>query len=231
MRLRTRVYGTAAALVFGTVLAGAATRAQSSRPALADFAGTWGLDERTTSGPGKPPGEEGRGDAGGGRGGGSGVSISGLGAMAAPGGISGPPDREKIARHRRIAQAELAAPKRIVAVADGKALIVTIDEGRPETIEPDGKKHLRLSGDGEIQTVTRWYDGALVSERRYDEGITATRTYRIDAAEGGARRLVVTLKLSGGLTPRNMPEIVRIYLSKQGSEEAQTQQLERVGPP
>jgi hypothetical protein len=215
MRLRTRVYGTAAALVLGMAAAGAIGRAQSSRPALADFAGTWGLDERTTSGPEKPPGVEGRGDAGGGgRGGGSGVSISGLGAMAAPGGISGPPDREKIARHRRIAQAELAAPKRIVAVAAGKALIVTIDEGRPETIEPDGKKHLRLTGDGEIQTVTRWYDGALVSERRYDEGITATRTYRLDAAEGGARRLVVTLKLSGGLTPKNMPEIVRIYLSE-----------------
>jgi len=211
MRLRTRVYGTAAALVFGTVLAGAATGVQSSRPALADFAGTWLLDERTTSGPEKPPGEAGRGDAGRG---GSGVSISGLGAMTAPGGISGPPDREKIARHRRIAQAELAAPQHIVAVADGKALIVTIDEGRPETIEPDGKKHLRLTGDGEIQTVTRWYDGALVSERHYDEGITATRTYRIDAAEGGARRLVVTLKLSGGLTPKNMPEIARIYLSK-----------------
>ena len=228
MRLRTRVYGTAAALVVGTVLAGAATGAQSSRPALADLAGTWLLDERTTSGPEKPPGEEGRGDAGRG---GSGVSISGLGAMAAPGGISGPPDREKIARHRRIAQAELAAPRQIVVSAEGKTLVVTLDEGRPETIEPDGKKHLRLTGDGEIQTVTRWYDGALVSERHYDEGITATRTYRIDAAEGGARRLVVTLKLSGGLTPRNMPEIVRIYLSKQGSEEAQTQQLERVGPP
>jgi len=213
MRLRSCMYGTAAALVFGTVLAGAATGAQSSRSALADFAGTWVLDDRTTTGPEKPPGAEGRGDAGG-RGSGSGVSIAGLGTMTAPGGISGPPDREKIARHRRIAQAELAAPQHIVAVADGKALIVTIDEGRPETIEPDGKKHLRLTGDGEIHTVTRWHDGTLVSERHYDEGIMATRTYRIDAAEGGARRLVVTLKLSGGLVPRNMPEIVRIYLSK-----------------
>lgn len=211
MRLSMRVYGAAAAFAAVMALAATSSLAQSSRPALADFAGTWLLDERTTSGPEKPPGEAGRGDAGRG---GSGVSISGLGAMTAPGGISGPPDREKVARHRRIAQAELAAPRQIVVSAEGKTLVVTMDDGRPETIEPDARRHVRLTGDGEIQTVTRWRDGALVSERHYDEGILATRTYRIDAAEGGARRLVVTLRLSGGLTPRNMPEIVRIYLSK-----------------
>jgi hypothetical protein len=180
---------------------------------LKDFAGTWVLDERTASGPEKPPGDEGRGDAAGGRGGGSGVSIGGLGTMTGPGGIGGPPDREKIARHRRIAQAELAAPRQIVVSAEGQALVVTLEGGRPEIVEPDGKKHLRLTGDGEITTVTRWIDGALVSERRYDEGITATRTYRVETAEGGARRLSVTLKLAGGLTPRNMPEILRIYLA------------------
>jgi len=231
MRLRSRVNGAAAAIAAVLALAATTSVAQPARPSIADFAGHWVLDERTTSGPEKPPGEEGRGDAGGGRGGGSGVSIGGLGTMTAPGGISGPPDREKIARHRRIVQAELAAPQHIVAVADGKALIVTIDEGRPETIEPDGKKHLRLTGDGEIQTVTRWHEGVLVSERHYDEGITATRTYRIDAAEEGARRMVVTLRLSGGLTPKKMPEIVRSYLSKPGAVNEPTSHLERAGPP
>jgi hypothetical protein len=213
MRLNTRTHRTAAALLVG-VLAGAVVGAQPSRSALADYAGTWQLDERSTTAPEKPPGEEGRGDAGGGRGGGSGVSITGLGTMTAPGSISGPPDRDKIARHRRIAQAELAAPRQIVVSAEGQSLIVSMDGGRPETIEPDGKRHLRLTGDGEIQTVTRWHEGALVSERHYDEGITATRTYTIDAADGGAKRLTVTLRLSGGLTPKKMPEVVRFYLLK-----------------
>jgi hypothetical protein len=222
MRFGMRVFGTAAALVTlaalaVVTLAGVTALAAAAKPSLKDFAGTWVLDERTTSGPDKPPAEGGRGE-GGGRGtggpGGTGVSIGGLGNMAAPGGISGPPDREKIARHRRIAQAELAAPRQIVVSAEGKSLIVTLDEGKPETIEPDVKRHLQLTGEGEITTVTRWSDGALVSVRRYDEGITATRTYRIETVEGGARRLVVTLKLSGGLTPRKMPDILRTYLSK-----------------
>jgi len=230
MRSGMRVFGTAAALVTTAALvvvtlvvvtlavvtlAGVTALAASAKPSLKDFAGTWVLDERTTSGPDKPPAEGGRGEGSGGSGaGGTGVSIGGLGNMTAPGGISGPPDREKIARHRRIVQAELAPPRQIVVSVEGKTLIVTLDEGKPETIEPDVKRHLRLTGEGEITTVTRWSDGALVSVRRYDEGITATRTYRIDTAEGGARRLTVTLKLSGGLTPRKMPEILRTYLSR-----------------
>jgi len=225
MRFGMRVFGTAAAPVTSAALAvvtltvvtlaGVTALAASAKPTLKDFAGTWVLDERATSGPDKPPAEGGRGEGRGGSGtGGTGVSIGGLGNMTAPGGISGPPDREKIARHRRILQEELAAPRQIVVSAEGKSLIVTLDEGKPETIEPDVKRHLRLTGEGEITTVTRWSDGALVSVRRYDEGITATRTYRIDTADGGARRLVVTLKLSGGLTPRKMPEILRTYLSR-----------------
>jgi hypothetical protein len=211
-----RVYGTAGAIVAVVTLAGMSGLAAPAKPALKDFAGTWVLDERTTSGPEKPPEEGGRGEGGGGRGTGGpgGVSIGGLGAMTAPGGISGPPDREKIARHRRIAQAELAAPRQIVVSAEGTTLVVTMDDGRPETIEPDGRRHPRLTGDGEITTVTQWRDGVLVSERRYDEGILAVRTYKIEAAEGGGRRLVVTLRLSGGLTPKKMPEILRVYLSK-----------------
>ena len=222
MRFGMRGFATTAALVTlaalaVVTLAGVTALAASAKPSLKDFAGTWVLDERTTSGPDKPPAEGGRGEGGGsGRGGpgGTGVSIGGMGNMTAPGGISGPPDREKIARHRRILQAELAAPRQIVVLAEGKALVVKLDDGKPETIEPDVKRHLRLTGEGEITTVTRWSDGALVSVRRYDEGITATRTYRIDTVEGGARRLVVTLKLSGGLTPRKTPDILRTYLPK-----------------
>jgi hypothetical protein len=216
MRFRVSVFGSSAALAAIVALAGVTPWAAEARPSLKDFAGTWVLDERTTSGPEKPAGEEGRGEGRGrgGTGGPGGISMGGVGAMIGAGGISGPPDREKIARHRRIAEAELAAPRRIVVSAEGNALIVTLDDGRPETIEPDVKRHLRLTGDGEITTVTRWRDGLLVSERRYDEGITAVRTYKIDAAESEARRLSVTLKLSGGLTPRNLPEILRVYLSK-----------------
>jgi hypothetical protein len=222
MRFGTRVAETAAALATAVAVAAAlalasvALRAAPAKPSLKDFAGTWVLDERTTSGPEKPAGPEGRGEGAGGRGGNGlpgGISIGGLGAMTSPGGISGPPDREKIARHRRIAEAELAAPHRIVVSAEGNTLVVTLDDGRPETIQPDGKRHLRLTGDGEITTVTRWRDGVLVSERRYDEGITAIRTYTVGAGERGARRLTVTLKLSGGLTPKKLPEIIRVYLS------------------
>jgi len=223
MRFGMRGFATAAALVTlaalaVVTLAGVTAQAASAKPSLKDFAGTWVLDERTTSGPDKPPAEGGRGESGGGSGrggpGGTGISIGGVGNMTAPGGISGPPDREKIARQRRILQAELAAPRQIVVSAEGKGLVVTLDDGKPETIEPDVKRHLRLTGEGEITTITRWSDGALVSVRRYDEGITATRTYRIDTIEGGARGLVVTLKLSGGLTPRKMPDILRTYVSK-----------------
>jgi hypothetical protein len=217
MGFRMGVFGTAAALIAVVALAGVTIRASSAKPSLKDFAGTWVLDERTSSGAEKPAGQEGRGEGAGGRGGSGlpgGISIGGLGAMTSPGGISGPPDREKIARHRRIAEAELAAPRRIAVSAEGDTLVVTLDDGRPETIQPDGKRHLRLTGDGEITTVTRWRDGVLVSERRYDEGITAVRTYSIEADEGGARRLTVTLKLSGGLTPKKLPELLRVYLAK-----------------
>ena len=210
MRSRMRVCGPAAGIVAVAVVAltGVISGAAQSRPSLKDYAGTWVLDERTATGPDQPPDDEGRGGAGGGRGGGSGVSIGGMSGF---GSISGPPDPEKIARHRRIAQAELAAPRRIVVAAEGTAIVVTMDDGRPEPIEPDGKRHLRLTGEGEITTVTRWRDGVLVSERKYDEGITAVRTYTVDVTEGGIRRLTVTLKLSGGLTPRKMPEILRVY--------------------
>lgn len=190
-------------------LASAGIRAQAAKPQIADLAGTWVLDQKTTSAEEKPPDNEGRGGRSG-LPGGFGGGFSGGGGMGF--GPSGPPDRAKIERQRRITQAELAPPRQIVITAADAQLVVTADDERPETLVPDGKKHLRLTGDGEINTTTTWGDGLLVTERHYDEGIKATRTYHVGPAEGGGRQLVVTLKLEGGHMPKKMPELMRVYL-------------------
>jgi hypothetical protein len=129
------------------------------------------------------------------------------------GGSGTPPDRVKLERMRRIVQAETAPPKTIVITADPNQIAVMADDGRAEILILDGKKHLRLTGDGELYTTTTWVAGQLVSERRYDEGIKATRTYVIETPAGGARRIVVTLKLEGGGLRPKLAELKRVYIA------------------
>jgi hypothetical protein len=106
-------------------------------------------------------------------------------------------DRDRMKRMQRIMQAEIAPAPRLAMVCDGQQLTVTAGEERPELLVLDGKKHLKLTGDGEVYTTTMWQEGGLVSERRYDEGIKATRTYSIETGKDGVRRLVLRLKMSG----------------------------------
>jgi hypothetical protein len=173
---------------------------------LADLAGRWTLDPSTGGGPEKPgEGEQARGGPPGG--------ISGGFPGGSPVSIGNPgtaPDDATLERRRRIMKAEGAAAKTLVIVADVKEIIVAADDERPETLFLNGKRRVRLTGDGEIYTTTRWAAGHLVSERRYDEGIKATRTYIVEPQAGGARRIVVTLKLEGGGLPK-LPELRRVY--------------------
>jgi topoisomerase IA-like protein len=127
------------------------------------------------------------------------------------GGSGTPDDRAKLERMRRIVQAETTPPTTLVITADSKQIAVTADDGRAEVLILDGKRHLRLTGDGELYTTTRWVAGQLVSERRYDEGIKATRTYVVEAPAAGARRMIVTLKLEGGGRGFELPELRRVY--------------------
>jgi len=185
-------------------------RAQSTTLTPADFAGRWVLDPSEGGGPEKPGEGERPGDRQGGPPGGVSGGFSGGGGMGF-GGSGTPPDRAKLERMRRIVQAETTPPKTIVITADPKQIAVTADDGRAETLVLDGRRHLRLTGDGELYTTTKWVAGQLVSERRYDEGIKATRTYVVEAPAGGARRIVVTLKLEGGGLGSKLPELRRVY--------------------
>jgi hypothetical protein len=112
---------------------------------------------------------------------------------------------------RRIMGAETTPPNTLVITADPKQIAVVADDGRAEVLILDGKRHLRLTGDGEVYTTTRWVAGQLVSERHYDEGIKAIRTYVVEAPPGGARRIVMTLKLEGGGLGSKLPELKRVY--------------------
>jgi hypothetical protein len=116
---------------------------------------------------------------------------------------------------RRIMQAEWAPARQLAVTVNGQQITVTADDGRPEMLIADGKKHLRLTGDGEVNTTTRWLDGQLVSERHYDEGFRITRTYGIQSGDGGTMQLVVTLKLEGGRAPKSEP-VRRVYRPQQG---------------
>ena len=207
---KTVLFAIALVCTMGAGPSGVTTRAQSTAPAPADFAGRWVLDPTAGGGPEKPGEGERPGDRQGGSPGGFSGGVPGGGGMGF-GGSGTPPDRVKLERMRRIVQAETTPAKSLVITADPKQIAVTADEGRAEVLILDGKRHLRLTGDGEIYTTTRWVAGQLVSERRYDEGIKATRTYVVEAPAGGARRVVVTLKLEGGGLGSKLPELRRVY--------------------
>jgi hypothetical protein len=199
----------AAGVVIAVSLTGPILLAQKHLPSPAGLAGTWVLvPAPATTESGKPSDKEGRGSTGGSSGGFSG-GLPGGGSIGF-GNPAGPPDAEKIARVRRIMQAEWVPPRQLVIAVDGSQVTVTADDGRSETLVADGKKHLRLTGDGEVNTTTRWIDGQLVSVRRYDEGLKATRTLHIESDAGGARQLVLTLKVEGGRAPKSEPS-KRVY--------------------
>ena len=188
-----------AVLVWG--LCGPANRAaaQAANPACG-LAGSWVLNVDLSRGPDDPADKEGEGRPGppgggmGGRPGGGGGGIS----VGMPGmGMGGGMDRDRMKRMQRIVQAEIEPAPRLAIVCDGQQLTVTVGEERPEVLVLDGKKHLKLTGDGEIYTTTVWLEGRVVSERRYDEGIKATRTYTVETDKDGVRRLVLLLKMDG----------------------------------
>ena len=190
--------------------AGVTARAQPTTLTPADFAGRWVLDPSGGDDPKKSGEGERPGDRQGGAPGGFSGGFPGGGGMGF-GGAGTPPDRAKLERMRRIVLAETTPPKMIVITADPKQIAVTADDGRAETLVLDGRRHLRLTGDGELYTTTKWVAGQLVSERRYDEGIKATRTFVVEAPAAGARRIIVTLKLEGGGLGSKLPELKRVY--------------------
>ena len=194
--------------------------AQTANPACG-LAGSWVLNVELSRGPDDPADQEGEGRSGlpgrgmGGRpgGGGSGFGVSGMGM-----GGNGRTDRDRVKRMRRITQAEVEAPSRLTIACDGQQLTVTAGDERAEVLLLDGKKHLKLTGEGEVYTTTIWQDGHVVSERRYDEGIKASRRYAIETGKDGVTRLVVVLKLDGirGLESdrdgrRRNSELRRVY--------------------
>jgi hypothetical protein len=117
-------------------------------------------------------------------------------------------DRDRVKRLQRIVQAEIQPAPRLVIVCDGQQITVTAGEQRPDVLVLDGKKHLKLTGEGEVYTTTVWRLGSVLSERRYDEGVKAIRRYTIETDKEGVNRLVVVLKLDGipGPPPERDPE-------------------------
>jgi hypothetical protein len=175
--------------------------AQAAAPACG-LAGSWVLNVGLSRGPDEPVDKEGDGRPGppgggmggapGSGGGGTSVGMPGMG-MGRGGGM----DRDRMKRLQRIVQAEIEPAPRLAILCDARQVTVTAGEDRPEVLVLDGKKHLKLTGEGEIYTTTVWQEGRVVSERRYDEGIKATRRFAIETDKDGVTRLVVVLKIDG----------------------------------
>jgi hypothetical protein len=150
-----------------------------------------------------PGGNRGGGPGGGspgGRGGMGGGMPGGMGG-GMPGGVPGGGDRDAMKRLQRILQDYATPPDGLTIVQDGPMLIVTTVDGRPLKYHTDGKEELRLSGDGEIKSKTRWNGDQLVVDERIQDGPTVVRRY---AATSDLRQLMVVVTIEGSGLPSAM---------------------------
>jgi hypothetical protein len=210
-----------AALAGATPLSGSAqllAAGQDRQGAAARIVGVWALNHDLSDDPRRnPPATDSRGGdsdggfgprAGGGFGGGG---FGGFGGGRGSGGrTAGPPARspEDVEALREAVVRFLETAERITIVEADGAVLLTDDDGRTQTLRPDGRKRDQKAANGLVSLTrkTAWNGANLVSELDIEDGPTIILSY--GRSEGGSQ-LVITATVKNG---RGDPmEFRRVY--------------------
>lgn len=121
----------------------------------------------------------------------------------------GRPDLDKRRRADAVVRRLKEAPPRLAIVSDGSLLTFQDGPHRSWSVTVGGKKTLRLTGDGEIETKAWVEDGQLMIEEDLNGPTTILYAYTTVEEEGVTRlEVTVSAKGRGGARPI---EIRRIY--------------------
>ena len=175
------------------IAAAALLLSTTGRAAELSVVGAWTLNKDLTPMPdgNRRPPEGGRGGQRGPGGGGRG----GFGSRGGPGG--GGPSEEEMHRMQAIRDRLTEIPDRLIITRTATTVTIADGFGRTATLNTDGKKQPRLTGEGEFSSKTQ-FDGV----RLVMLGLTGiTLSYSVITTlepvleEGEISRLIVTLKL------------------------------------
>ena len=168
-----------------------------------DFSGTWQLNEQLSDDPVKVMRDEMQrrmaaariGGMGGPGGGMSDGGMGGRGGMGGPGGDGGGKGGgDPTAAAERMERLNRGAEKIEIAQRETEIRIHYAD-GRERLLVPDGKKHLRESGIGDLQTKTKWKDDEkLVVKSTTEQRHLITEVYEYSPH---GTRLHVTVSVDG----------------------------------
>jgi hypothetical protein len=120
----------------------------------------------------------------------------------------GRPSEEQMKKMRDLMRELTATPE---------TLTLTVSEGEVTFVDPDGPvRHYATNGKterhqmdaGVVETKTEWKNADLVIETNLGEGTKASQTYRLAPDK---RQLVVTMKIEGSRSPRQMPPRRSVY--------------------
>ena len=89
----------------------------------------------------------------------------------------------------------IEAPRFLIVVQRERNLILTDDQGRVTTLEPDGTKVVEQQAGGSVERTTRWDGGALVTTTKLSNGAKVTQTYT-KVFDG--LQLVIITRIEGG---------------------------------
>jgi hypothetical protein len=144
-----------------------------------DFSGTWQLNRQLSDDPAKILRQEMERRRAAGTMGGAGArggSMGGrAGSMGGPGGVGSPED--PLAAAERLERVNRGA-ETIVIEQRGQEIRIRYADGRDRLLVTDGKKHLRESGIGDLQTKAKWKGGdKLLVKSKTEQGRQITETY------------------------------------------------------
>ena len=96
-------------------------------------------------------------------------------------------------------------PQTLLIVRDGARVTFTDGEGRTLTLNADGKKQQRVTGDGEFESRAHFEGEVLVLEEDFGGGVKLLTRFAPIVSEEQPR-LEVTMKASGGPKPPDRPQ-------------------------
>lgn len=140
-------------------------------------------------GGGGRPGGRGGGGAGG-RVGGAGGRVGGAGGRA--GGFGGRSDAGQAGEMRDTLRGLAIAPPLLIIAQRESEVTITGADGHAQVLRPDGRKvKEKLPAGGDLERVTKWTGGTLVTETKSRAGLKITQAY----SRGDGPSLLVTLRL------------------------------------
>lgn len=140
-------------------------------------------------GGGGRPGGRGGGGAGG-RVGGAGGRAGGAGGRA--GGFGGRSDAGQAGEMRDTLRGLAIAPPLLIIAQRESEVTITGADGHAQVLRPDGRKvKEKLPAGGDLERVTKWTGGTLVTETKSRAGLKITQAY----SRGDGPSLLVTLRL------------------------------------